>query len=98
MSFFYVKFFITNILFSLVIAAGFVQFSQKGTGRKNSVFELTLYALGVGPVLTVTLLYYLLLVFPQKRSVFLHHRYFRYLPCPDNIVQERFRLHMESVY
>ncbi|MCP5049219.1 MAG: hypothetical protein GY940_18765 [bacterium] len=82
MSLFYLKFFITNILFSLLIGALVVRFSQGKTDREYSTFELVLYSLGLGPMVTVLLLYYLLLLVPkQKTAVYLAVVFLIYLLC-----------------
>jgi hypothetical protein len=62
MSYFYFKFLLTNVIFSLLIAAVLIRFS--GNERKYSISELLLYSLGLGPVVTGVLLYYLLLLVP----------------------------------
>jgi hypothetical protein len=69
MGLFYLKFFLTNILFSLVIGTALVRFNKN---KKNacSNLELILYSLGLGPVFTVLILYYLLLVIPGQSYLF----------------------------
>jgi len=63
MSFFYFKFGLTAIIFSLVIGAFIVRWNKE---NRYTIGELVLYALGLGPVFTVLSLYYLLLVIPGK--------------------------------
>ncbi len=56
---FIVKFFFTGILFSLATGSFLV---SRDKGRTCSPGELYLYSLGLGPVLTVLLLYYMLML------------------------------------
>lgn len=74
MGLFIIKFILTNILFSLVIGFVLVRINSSNSsinifnwfdrsGEKVSNLELMLYALGLGPIFTVLILYYLLLVF-----------------------------------
>ena len=67
MGIFYLKFFLTSILFSLIIGAALVRFNKINT---YSNFELILYSLGLGPVFTVLLLYYFLLFIPGHAHLF----------------------------
>ncbi|MGE5342954.1 MAG: hypothetical protein ACM3SY_15880 [Candidatus Omnitrophota bacterium] len=67
MSFFCLKFFLTAILFSLIIAALFIKYNKH---KLYSNPELILYSLGLGPIVTVLLLYYLLLLFPYHTATF----------------------------
>jgi 4-amino-4-deoxy-L-arabinose transferase-like glycosyltransferase len=62
MAYFYIKFILTNVVFSLCIAGVLIRLS--GDSRKYSLGELILYSLGLGPVVTGVLLYYFLLVIP----------------------------------
>lgn len=67
MGMFYLKFFLTSILFSLIIGGALVRFNRnKGQGN----WELILYSLGLGPVCTVLMLYYLLLFIPGQAHLF----------------------------
>lgn len=66
---FSLQFFVTNIIFSLIICASLIRFNNK---KAHSNSELLLYSLGLGPVFTSLLLYYLLLFSP-------HHSYLFYL-------------------
>jgi len=64
---FLIKFFVTGIIFSLTVPSiFFVLFKQRILPDK----EIFLYSLGIGPVLTSLLLYYLLLIFPHKSNLF----------------------------
>lgn len=64
---FYLKFFLTNILFSLIIGGLLVRFN----GNKGyTCFELMLYSMGLGPVFTVLMLYYLLQIIPHRPHSF----------------------------
>jgi hypothetical protein len=67
MVFFYLKFFLTNILFSLIIGAILVYLNKNNT---HNNFELMLYSLGLGPVFTVLLLYYLFVLIPRQSRFF----------------------------
>jgi len=67
MGIFYLKFFLTSILFSLIIGAALVRFNKTGT---QGNFELILYSLGLGPVFTVLMLYYFLLFIPGQAHLF----------------------------
>lgn len=64
---FLVKLALTNVLFSLVIGAALVRLNKH---RSCSTGELVLYSLGLGPVFTVLLLYYLLLLIPGQTHFF----------------------------
>ena len=64
---FYLKFFLTNILFSLIIGAVLVRLNRNNT---HNNFELRLYSLGLGPVFTVLLLYYLFILIPRQGQFF----------------------------
>jgi len=61
------KLFLTNILFSLIIGALLVRLNKKG---EYPTVELVLYSLGLGPVFTVLILYYLLLLIPRQTHLF----------------------------
>lgn len=67
MGLFYFKLFLTGILFSLIIGAVLVRFNKTNT---LSNFELILYSLGLGPVFTVSMLYYFLLLIPGRAHLF----------------------------
>lgn len=77
---FYLKFFLTNILFSLITASVLLRFAVKnvdnndnkrtGSGNSPGIWEILLYSLGSGPILTVLLLYYQLLLLPGKSTAF----------------------------
>ncbi len=64
---FLLKFLLTGILFSVITASVLLVFNSQ---RKYTAFELILYSLGFGPVITVLLLYYLLLLFPRQSNTF----------------------------
>jgi len=64
---FLVKLALTNVLFSLVIGAALVRLNKH---RIGSTGELILYSLGLGPVLTALVLYYLLLFIPGQAHLF----------------------------
>jgi hypothetical protein len=61
------KFVLTSIVFSLVIGAALVRLNKH---RNCSTGELILYSLGLGPVFTVLLLYYLLLLIHGQAHLF----------------------------
>lgn len=67
MTFFYFKFFLTSIVFSLIIGGVMMRWNKE---NKYTAAELVLYALGLGPVFTVLLLYYLFLAVPGKEYIF----------------------------
>jgi len=67
MGIFALKFFLTNIVFSLIIGALMVRFYKSGAG---TLPELLLYSLGMGPVVTVLVLYYQFLIIPGKSNGF----------------------------
>ncbi len=71
MTLFYLKFILTNILFSLIIGAVLLRYNRTNdpSGRPT-VWEFMLYALGLGPALTVLLLYYLMLLLPAHGNAF----------------------------
>ncbi|HLP48668.1 MAG TPA: hypothetical protein VK186_17790 [Candidatus Deferrimicrobium sp.] len=75
MGLFIIKFFLTSIIFSLITGFALVKINTlssinkphksnwfDGSGEKVGNLELMLYSLGLGPVFTVLILYYLLLV------------------------------------
>ena len=65
------KFLLSNILFSLILGALLVRINKKwNTSAPYSTFELVLYSLGLGPVFTVLILYYLLLIIPHRPHLF----------------------------
>lgn len=67
MGLFYFKFFLTSILFSLIIGAALVRSNKNNT---HGNFELILYSLGLGPVFTVLMLYYFLVLIPGQAHLF----------------------------
>ncbi|MCP4152510.1 MAG: hypothetical protein GY757_32540, partial [bacterium] len=81
MTLFVIKFFLTNIVFSLIIALVLMRYNpavtgpdQPGAGAKKgkhySKGELLLYSLGLGPVFTILLLYYLLIFLKGYSNMF----------------------------
>jgi hypothetical protein len=62
MALFTLQFFVTNILFSVIIATALLRFDRDKT---HSAPELLMYCLGLGPIGTSLLLYYGLLLFPR---------------------------------
>jgi len=71
MSLFYLKFILTNILFSIIIGVVLVRLSKKGKNDQiYSTLELLLYSLGLGPVFTVLILYFLLMLIPGHSDLF----------------------------
>ncbi len=68
---FLLKFTLTNILFSLVIGLVLVKFNKDGKSyEKYSNLELLLYSLGLGPIFTVLILYFLLMLTPGHSNLF----------------------------
>ena len=67
MLFFYLKFIITNIFFSVILSTLFMRFNK---GNKHSNSEILLYSLGLGPVFTSLLLYYLFFFVPNRSNLF----------------------------
>lgn len=61
------KFFITNIVFSVILCSLFTRFNESG---RYSNSELLLYSLGLGPVFTTLLLYYSFLILPHRTNMF----------------------------
>ena len=64
---FSLQFFLTNIIFSVIICSVFIRFNNE---KNHSNLELLLYSLGLGPIFTSLLLYYLLLFFPRHSNLF----------------------------
>ena len=67
MSLFFLKFFITNIVFSVILCSLFTRFN--GNGRYSNS-ELLLYSLGLGPAFATLLLYYSFLILPDHSNIF----------------------------
>jgi len=61
------KFFITNIVLSVIICSLFTRFNESG---KYSNPELLLYSLGLGPIFTALLLNYSFLILPHRSNIF----------------------------
>jgi hypothetical protein len=61
------KFFITNIVFSVILCSLFTRFNESG---RYSNSELLLYSLGLGPAFTALLLYYSFLILPHRSNIF----------------------------
>lgn len=61
------KFFITNIVFSVILCSLFTRFNESG---RYSNSELLLYSFGLGPVFTPLLLYYSFLILPHRSNIF----------------------------
>jgi hypothetical protein len=77
MAFFFIKFILTNILFSLILGLVLVRINEtyfqgrpSALFKKFSNFELILYSLGLGPIFTVLLLYYLMLFLHDYSDIF----------------------------
>jgi len=69
------KFLLTNVLFSMIIGAALIRIRDIWNRNidKKTVYDtgqLMLYSLGLGPVFTVLLLYYLLLLLPGQSNLF----------------------------
>ena len=64
---FYLKFIITNIIFSIIISSFIIRFNKD---NKYSNSEILLYCFGLGPVFTTLLLYYLFLMIPNRTNIF----------------------------
>ena len=64
---FSLQFILTNIIFSVIICAVLVRINKR---KIHSNLELLLYSLGLGPVFTSLLLYYLLLFSPHQSYLF----------------------------
>ncbi|MCP4218464.1 MAG: hypothetical protein GY765_27770 [bacterium] len=72
---FLIKFFLTNVLFSLAVGLALVKFNQTSSGcdhrkRPLSNLELILYSFGLGPVITALFLYFLLMIVPGQGDLF----------------------------
>lgn len=68
---FYFKFFLTNVVFSLVIWGALERYNHgEPGGRKLPLPELLLAAFGLGPAVTVLLLYFLFLSVPGLGNFF----------------------------
>jgi hypothetical protein len=68
---FFIKFIVTNVLFSIITGCALVRFNKANTVHgKFSNFELMLYSMGTGPVFTVLILYFLLLCLPGYSITF----------------------------
>lgn len=61
------QFVLTNIIFSLIICVALIRLNKR---KIHSNLELFLYSLGLGPVFTSLLLYYILLFSPHKSYLF----------------------------
>lgn len=70
MAAFYLKFLLTAILFSLAIGALLLRFKSTGNDTPYSTLEIMLYSMGLGPVTTVLILYYLMLLTPGRSHLF----------------------------
>jgi len=64
---FSLQFILTNIVFSVIICTVLILLNKR---KIHSNSELLLYSLGLGPVFTSLLLYYLLLFFPHQPYLF----------------------------
>ena len=64
---FSLQFILTNIIFSIIICTVLIRLDKE---KMHSNLELLLYSLGLGPVFTSLLLYYLLLFFPHHSNLF----------------------------
>ena len=64
---FSLQFILTNIIFSVIICTAIMRLNKE---RTHSNLELLLYSLGLGPVFTSLLLYYLLLLSPHHSNLF----------------------------
>lgn len=71
MGLFFIKFSLTNVLFSIVIGLVLVRFNRETTGvKKFSNLELMLYSMGMGPVFTALILYFIFLLLPGFSDLF----------------------------
>ncbi|MEI7475771.1 MAG: hypothetical protein WCK67_13435, partial [bacterium] len=64
---FLAKFLLTNIVFSSIIFSFFATFFKK---KEISVIETFVYSLGLGPIFTALILYWMILLFPHKSNLF----------------------------
>lgn len=64
---FFLQFLLTNIIFSVVICSALMRLNKE---KIHSNLELLLYSLGLGPIFTSLLLYYLLLFLPYHSNLF----------------------------
>jgi len=64
---FSLQFILTNVIFSSIICASLIRLNKRKT---HSNLEIFLYSLGLGPVFTSLLLYYLLLFAPSHSNLF----------------------------
>lgn len=64
---FFFKFFITNIVFSVILCSLLTRFNENG---RYSNSELLLYSLGIGPAFTTFLLYYSFFILPHRSNIF----------------------------
>lgn len=64
---FSLQFILSNIIFSVIICTVLIRLNK---GKVHSNLELLLYSLGLGPVFTSLLLYYLLLFSPHHSNLF----------------------------
>ena len=64
---FFIKFFITNIVFSVILCSLFIRFNESG---RYSNSELLLYSFGLGPAFTTLLLYYSFFILPHHSNIF----------------------------
>lgn len=68
---FLIKFFLTNIVFSLIIGLALVRMQTiKAPDAHSAPGELIFLSLGLGPAVTVLLLYFILLLLPGKSHYF----------------------------
>ena len=68
---FFIKFFVTNVLFSVITGLVLVRYNKENIGnRKFSNFELMLCSMGTGPVFTGLILYFLLFCLPGLSYTF----------------------------
>ncbi len=67
MKFFMFMFFMTNVIFSGIIALGLIQYNHNENISNSKIFLLSL---GLGPAFTAIVLYWLLFLFPYKSNIF----------------------------
>jgi len=65
--FFYIKFLLTNLAFSLILGITLLRFNKK---RVYSNLEIAMVSLGLGPIFTALILYYAFIIFPRQRYFF----------------------------